>query len=88
MAERIEVEGLAFDYEPERLKGWKTFQLMSRSREAQDEYARVEAVVDIVCYIAGLTVEEFIDKCGGEDTSVETVIRIASEFITGVYPKN
>lgn len=88
MAERVEVEGIAFDYEPERLKGWKTFQLMSKTRDSSDEYERVESVVEIVCYIAGITVDEFVDKCGGEDTSLEKVVRIASEFIAEVYPKN
>ena len=87
MTERIEIEGIPFDYDPERLKGWRAFQLLKQSREAKDDYERVENVLAIACYIADTTIEEFVDKCGGEDTSVEVIVRIASELIAGAYPK-
>ena len=87
MTERIEIEGIEFEYETERLKGWRAFQLLKQSREAKDDYERVENVLAIACYIANMGIEEFVDKCGGEDTSIEIIVRIASELIAGAYPK-
>lgn len=88
MTERIEIEGIDFEYEPERLKGWRAFQLLKQSREAKDDYERVENVLAIACYIVNMGIEEFVDKCGGEDTNIEVIVRIASELIAGAYPKN
>lgn len=88
MTERIEVEGIEFEYEPERLKGWRAFQLLKQSREATDDYERVENVLAIACYIADMSIDDFVDKCGGEDTSIEFIVKVASGLIAGAYPKN
>ena len=87
MTERINIEGIEFEYDTERLKGWRAFQLLKQSRAAKDDYERVDNVLAIACYIADMSIDEFVDKCGGEDTNIEFIVRVASELIAGAYPK-
>lgn len=86
MTERIEIEGIDFDYNPDRMKTWPAFKLFKQLREATDNIERVENMLQIACYIVDMDMEKFVDKCGSED--METITRIASELLAGAYPKN
>ena len=88
MTERIEVNGVEFDILTERLNSWKAFQIMRDARATEDDYERTSALMEVTCYITGLDESEFIDKCGGADTSIMDVFKFVSEIIKAAYPKN
>ena len=83
-----EVGGVEFVVISEKLNGWHVFGLLKKVRLEEDDFAKVDALIEIACYITGLSVDEFIAKCGGEDVPVADVVSIATELITKAYPKN
>lgn len=89
MAERtIEVSGIEFSVKPERLSGWHVFNLLKRAKSSEDDYDKVSALVEIACYITGLSEDGFVAKCGGDDAPIQTVVSVATELISAAYPKN
>lgn len=88
MEQTHEVQGIEFAVKPEKLNGWHVFNLLKKVRVEQDDYAKVDALIEIACYITGLSEDEFIAKCGGEDVPIADVVSIATELITKAYPKN
>lgn len=89
MAERnIEVQGIPFHVETKKLSGWHVFNLLKKAKLAFDDYEKVSALVEIACYITGLSEDEFVEKCGGEDAPIQVVVSIATELISEAYPKN
>ena len=88
MAKRIDVNGLAFDIDEQKLGGWHVFQLLKNVRTIEDDYEKVSLLLEIACYITGLTEDEFIGKCGGEDTPIVEIVQTAVSLIQEAYPKN
>ena len=85
---KVEANGVSFAVIPERLSGWHVFKLMKDAQTAQNDYERVSLLVEIACYLTGLSEEAFVDKCGGEDAPIENVVATATELISAAYPKN
>lgn len=89
MAERkYEVMGIEFEVIPEKLGGWHVFNLLKAVRTCEDDFDKVSALMEIACYITGMSEDEFVQKCGGDDVPVADVVGIATELITKAYPKN
>lgn len=84
----VEVEGVEFSVIAEKLGGWHVFNLLREVRTADDDYAKVSILLEIACYITGMTEDEFISACGGDDAQVSQVVSIATGLITQAYPKN
>ena len=84
----IEVMGIEFAVNTEKLSGWHVFNLLKKAKTVTDDYERVSAVIEIACYITELDEAEFIERCGGDDAPVQTVVQVATELIAAAYPKN
>ena len=87
--ERVKVEGITFNVNKDRLGGWHAFKLLSKANEGgENNFAIVDAFLELACYITGLTEDDFIKKCGGEDVQVQRIIEIIVELVKRAYPKN
>jgi len=85
---KVEVNGIEFDVSTEKLAGWHVFQLLKQARQNTNDYEQIDAVMEIVTYITGLTVDEFVDMCGGEDMPITDIMQTATALIMEAYPKN
>lgn len=86
--ERHEVSGVEFDVIKERIESWRAFQLFKTVQQAEDNVVKIDAVMEIACYITDMQLDEFIDKCGGVDVPIMKIIETASTLIAQAYPKN
>lgn len=85
---KCSVQGIEFDVLTEKLGGWHVFNLLKKTRQVEDDYEKVSALIEIACYITGLSEDEFVEKCGGEDAPIAVIVGVATELIQEAYPKN
>lgn len=88
MERNYTINGVDFTVNADKLSGWHVFNLLKKAKTADNDYEQVSALVEIACYICDLSEDEFIEKCGGDDTHIQTIVSIATELISQAYPKN
>lgn len=84
----IEIGGAQFEVDAAKLGSWRVFNMLKKVRTSEDDFGRVDLLMEIACYITGLELDAFIEKCGGDEASAEHVISLASKLIMAAYPKN
>ena len=90
MAERktVTVNGEEFPVLTNKLGSWKVFRMLAAARKEEDEYEKAMDMLYIALFITGLSEDEFVEKCGGDDASVAQVLETAATIIAEAYPKN
>lgn len=83
----VEVGGHKIEVDQDKTKSWKALRLINNI-EGKEGTSRVIALMSFVEYASGMGETEILELLGGEDTSVETVVSFATEFIGSCYPKN
>lgn len=85
---KCEVRGIVFDVADEKLGGWHVFTLLKKTQQVDNDYEKVSTLLEIACYITGLSESEFVEKCGGDDAPIAVIVGVATELIQAAYPKN
>ena len=83
----VEIEGIEFTIDTSKLGTWRSFNIVKKAYAANDDYQRIDSLIEIACYITDLTEQELIEKCGGDEVSLERVVTVVSQLIAETYPK-
>lgn len=83
----VNVDGLEVAINEKRVKSWRAFKMVSKlNGDLNPDSARL--MLDFVSYVTDCDEDAIVEHCGGDDASMEDVIRTAAQIMNECYPKN
>ena len=87
-ARTLDIEGLAVTVYPAKARTWKAYRILRDAMHSPDDMQRFDALLALVAFATSVDEEAIIAHCGGDDASVEDVVRVASKIVAECTPKN
>lgn len=85
----IEVQGDTIHVDDSKRGTWRAFELYSVISDPDaTPFAQLKAMMQIIEYCTDTTERAIVDKFGGDDADLKTVMEYVAEVVQGISSKN
>ena len=85
----VTVQGVEVHVDDSKAASWKAFKMVGVISDPDAAVtAKMQAMFDLIGYVTDTDEDEIVERCGGDDASVQNVMEFATALVAEAVPKN